>query len=146
MFGDIVKVTPSSKVVGDMALFMTANGLDEKDVMAQGETLAFPDSVIDLFSGKLGQTEGGFPPELSAMVLKGKQALTGPPGASLPPVDFDAEFAAFQQEFDHRQTVLDFLSYKMYPNVFRDFYEHRQKFGDIDYLPTPAFFLRTGAG
>jgi pyruvate carboxylase len=146
MFGDIVKVTPSSKVVGDMALFMTANGLDEKDVMAQGETLAFPDSVIDLFSGKLGQAEGGFPPELSAMVLKGKQALTGPPGASLPPVDFDAEFAAFQQEFDHRQTVLDFLSYKMYPNVFHDFYEHRQKFGDIDYLPTPAFFYGLGQG
>jgi len=146
MFGDIVKVTPSSKVVGDMALFMTANGLDEENVITQGAALAFPESVIDLFSGKLGQTAGGFPPELSALVLKGKQPLTGPPGASLPPVDFDAEFAAFQQEFDHRQNILDFLSYKMYPDVFRDFYQHQQEFGGIDYLPTPAFFygLRQG--
>jgi len=146
MFGDIVKVTPSSKVVGDMALFMTANGLDEEDVITQGAALAFPASVIDLFSGKLGQTAGGFPPELSALVLKGKQPLTGPPGASLPPVDFDAEFAAFQQEFDHRQNILDFLSYKMYPDVFRDFYQHQQEFGGIDYLPTPAFFYGLGHG
>jgi len=146
MFGDIVKVTPSSKVVGDMALFMTANGLDEEDVMTQGTTLAFPDSVIDLFSGKLGQTEGGFPPELSAIVLKGKQALTGPPGASLPPVDFDAGFATFQQEFDYQQNILDFLSYKMYPEVFREYYQHQQEFGDIDYLPTPAFFYGLGQG
>jgi len=146
MFGDIVKVTPSSKVVGDMALFMIANGLDEDDVMSQGGTLAFPDSVIDLFSGKLGQIEGGFPPELSTMVLKGKPALTDPPGASLPPVDFDAEFATFQQEFDDRQNILDFLSYKMYPDVFRDFYEHQQEFGGIDYLPTPAFFYGLGQG
>ena len=123
-----------------MALFMTANGLDEDDVMTQGGTLAFPDSVIDLFSGKLGQTEGGFPPELSTIVLKGKQPLTGPPGASMPLVDFDAEFAAFQQEFDFRQNILDFLSYKMYPDVFRDFYQHQQNFGGINYLPTPAFF------
>ncbi len=146
MFGDIVKVTPSSKVVGDMALFMTANGLAEEDVMKQGAALAFPDSVIDLFSGKLGQTSGGFPPELSILVLKGKQPLTGPPGASLPPVEFDAEFAAFQQEFDHRQNMLDFLSYKMYPDVFRDFYQHQQEFGGIDYLPTPAFFYGLGQG
>ncbi len=146
MFGDIVKVTPSSKVVGDMALFMTANGLDEKDVMTQGGALAFPDSVIDLFSGKLGQIEGGFPPELSTMVLKGKPASTAPPGASLPPVDFDAEFAAFQLEFDDRQNMLDFLSYKMYPDVFHDFYQHQQEFGGIDYLPTPAFFYGLGQG
>jgi len=93
MFGDIVKVTPSSKVVGDMAMFMTANGLDEKDVLEQGDTLAFPDSVIDLFSGKLGQTEGGFPIKLAEMVLKGREPLTGPPGAALDPVDFEADFA-----------------------------------------------------
>ena len=79
MFGDIVKVTPSSKVVGDMALFMTANGLDEEAVLAQGDTLAFPDSVVDLFCGKLGQTEGGFPPELSKMVLKGRKAADWSP-------------------------------------------------------------------
>ena len=141
MFGDIVKVTPSSKVVGDMALFMTSNGLDEKDVMAQGDTLAFPQSVVDLFSGKLGQTEGGFPPALAERVLKAKKTLSERPGASLDPVDFDAEFAAFRQEFDDSLEMPDFLSYKMYPEVFRSFYDHQQEYGDIDYLPTPAFLF-----
>ena len=140
MFGDIVKVTPSSKVVGDMAMFMTANGLDEKDVMAQGDTLAFPDSVIDLFSGKLGQTDGGFPAELSALVLKGKKPLTGPPGAALDPVDFEADFEAFKEEFDTSLTELDFLSYEMYPEVFRGFYNHEKEFGEVHYLPTQTFF------
>lgn len=124
MFGNIVKVTPSSKAVGDMASFMTANGLSEQDVMAQGDTMAFPDSVIDLFSGKLGQTPGGFPPALSAMVLKGREALTEAPGTSLPAVDFEVEYAAFLKEFDDHPGPLDFLSYKMYPEVFREFYLH----------------------
>ncbi|MGA9574626.1 MAG: pyruvate carboxylase, partial [Lysobacterales bacterium] len=140
MFGDIVKVTPSSKVVGDMAMFMTANGLDENDVMAQGDTLAFPDSVIDLFSGKLGQMEGGFPAELSALVLKGRKPLAGPPGAALDPVDFEAEFAAFQAKFDDSLTELDFLSYLMYPEVYRGYYEHQAEFGEVHYLPTRTFF------
>ena len=140
MFGDIVKVTPSSKVVGDMAMFMTANGLDEKDVMAQGDTLAFPDSVIDLFSGKLGQMEGGFPSRLSKMILKDKKPLAGPPGAALDPVDFEAEFAAFKDEFNGDVTELDFLSYLMYPEVFRGFHAHQKEFGEVHYLPTMAFF------
>ncbi len=146
MFGDIVKVTPSSKVVGDMAMFMTANDLDEKDVMAQGGTLAFPDSVIDLFSGKLGQTEGGFPTQLAAMVLKGKKPLTGPPGTALEPVDFDVEFAAFKQQFDDDLTELDFLSYQMYPDVFRGYYEHQKEFGEVHYLPTSTFFYGLNQG
>lgn len=146
MFGDIVKVTPSSKVVGDMAMFMTANDLDEKDVMAEGDTLAFPESVIDLFSGKLGQMEGGFPAELAAMVLKGKKPLAGPPGAALDPVDFEVDFAAFKEEFDDKLTELDFLSYEMYPEVFRGFYEHQKEFGDVHYLPTQAFFYGLGQG
>lgn len=146
MFGDIVKVTPSSKVVGDMAMFMTANGLDEADVMAEGDTLAFPDSVVDLFSGKLGQMDGGFPAELSAMVLKGKKPLTQAPGSVLDPVDFDNEFKQFQDDFDKTLTVLDFLSYKMYPQVFRGYYEHLKEFGEVHYLPTQTFFygLRQG--
>ncbi len=141
MFGDIVKVTPSSKVVGDMAMFMTANGLDEKDVLAQGDTLAFPESVIDLFSGKLGQAQGGFPPELSAMVLKGKKPLTGAPGSALPPVEHEAELAAFKKEFGNSVTELDFLSFKMYPQVFRGYFEHLKEFGEVHYLPTQAFFF-----
>ena len=146
MFGDIVKVTPSSKVVGDMAMFMTANGLNEKDVMSQGDTLAFPDSVVDLFSGKLGQMEGGFPAVLSGMVLKGRKPLTGPPGEALDPVEFETEFAAFRKEFDANLTELDFLSYEMYPEVFRGFYEHQKEFGEVHYLPTQAFFYGLGQG
>ncbi len=146
MFGDIVKVTPSSKVVGDMAMFMTANGLSEEDIMSQGATLSFPESVVDLFSGKLGQTPDGFPPELSKIVLKGKKPLTGPPGAALEPVDFEAEFAAFQQEFDENLNELDFLSFKMYPEVFRGYYGHSREFGEVHYLPTPAFFYGLDQG
>ena len=140
MFGDIVKVTPSSKVVGDMALFMTANGLSETDIISGGDTLAFPESVIDLFSGKLGQTDGGFPEKLSAIILKGRKALTEPPGASMPPVDLEAGFAAFREEFDSSLTELDYLSFLMYPDVFGDFYRHWQEYGNIHFLPTPAFF------
>jgi pyruvate carboxylase len=140
LFGDIVKVTPSSKVVGDMAMFMTANGLSVEDVMAQGDALAFPDSVVDLFSGKLGQVEGGFPPEISETVLKGKKPLAGAPGEALKAVDFEREFAAFQERFDDSVTELDFLSYLMYPEVFRGYFEHQQEFGEVHYLPTQAFF------
>jgi len=146
MFGDIVKVTPSSKVVGDMAMFMTANGLDEKGVLAEGETLAFPESVIDLFSGKLGQTPGGFPAQLSAMVLKGRKPIAEAPGAVLAPVDYDAELADFKKEFDDNLTELDFLSYKMYPDVFRGYYEHLKEFGEVHYLPTQAFFFGLNQG
>jgi pyruvate carboxylase len=121
-------------------MFMTANGLTAEEVIAQGDTLAFPDSVVDLFSGKLGQVEGGFPAGLSAMVLKGKQPLQGPPGEALDPVDFEADFAAFKAEFDDSLTELDFLSFEMYPDVFRGYYEHQKEFGDVHYLPTQAFF------
>jgi pyruvate carboxylase len=114
--------------------------------MAQGDTLAFPDSVIDLFSGKLGQTDDGFPPALSAMVLKGKKPLAGPPGEALDPVDFEADFKAFKEEFDAGLTELDFLSYEMYPDVFRGFYEHQKEFGEVHYLPTQTFFYGLGQG
>lgn len=140
MFGDIVKVTPSSKVVGDMALFMVSNGLTEEDIMERGDTLAFPDSVIDLFKGELGQMDGGFPEKLSKIILKGDSPMESRPNKYLDPVDFDSEFAAFQEEFDNCQTMLDFLSYKMYPEVFRNFYQHKCEYGEISYLPTTAFF------
>ncbi|MCU7833739.1 MAG: pyruvate carboxylase [gamma proteobacterium symbiont of Taylorina sp.] len=140
MFGDIVKVTPSSKVVGDMALFMVSNNLSEEDVMQQGETLAFPDSVIDLFKGNLGQIEGGFPKKLTRLILKGDKPFTKRPNEYLKPVDFDLEFADFQEEFDDEQEFLDFLSYKMYPDVFRDFHEHGKIYGKVRNVPTPAFF------
>jgi len=141
MFGDIVKVTPSSKVVGDMALFMTSNGLTEADIMAQGDALAFPDSVIDLFKGNLGQVDGGFPTALSQLVLKGDKPFVKRPNDYLDPVDFDAEFLSFTEEFSDNSTFLDFLSYKMYPDVFSQFHEHVETFGQISRLPTPAFLF-----
>ncbi len=140
MFGDIVKVTPSSKVVGDMAIFMTSNGLTEKDVMEQGDTLAFPESVHDLFKGNLGQPPGGFPQALSKLVLKNDTPFTDRPNDHLEPIDFDKEFAAFKEKFDNQREMTDFLSYMMYPKVYEDFYQHEQEFGNISVLPTTAFF------
>ena len=140
MFGDIVKVTPSSKVVGDMAIFMTSNGLTEADVMEQGSTLAFPESVHDLFKGYLGQTEGGFPEKLSKIILKKEQPFTKRPNDYLEPIDFDKEFTEFQDEFSDCCNMLDFLSYKMYPKVYKDFYTHHEEYGNTSVLPTSAFF------
>lgn len=140
MFGDIVKVTPSSKVVGDMAIYMTSNGLTEQDVMERGQTLAFPDSVIDLFKGGLGQTPGGFPTQLSNIILKGEKPNAGRPNDHMKPVDLEAEFATFKKEFNEQQSYLDFLSYKMYPAVFRDFYNHQKEYDSVSHIPTPVFF------
>ena len=141
MFGDIVKVTPSSKVVGDMALFMTSNNLSEQDVMERGHEISFPDSVKSFFRGDLGQPHGGFPQPLQDIVLKGEPAYTDRPNAHLAPVDFDKEWRAFQQEFsDSRMTFLDFLSYQLYPKVFEEYYEHLQTYDEVMKLPTEAFF------
>jgi len=140
LFGGLIKVTPSSKVVGDMAMFMTANGLTKKDVMDKGATLAFPDSVKALMRGDLGQIDGGFPPEIQQLILKGVIAYTDRPNAHLKPIDFDIEFAAFQQQFDTYQKIDDFISYKLYPKVFKDYYDHYNSYGSVRILPTSAFF------
>ncbi|MGB0526072.1 MAG: biotin/lipoyl-containing protein, partial [Flammeovirgaceae bacterium] len=146
LFGDIVKVTPSSKVVGDMAMFMTANDLDDQDVMKKGDALAFPESVKDLFRGDLGQPQGGFPKELQRMVLKGETPYTDRPNAHLEPIDFDTEFAEFKKKFDTHQTFTDFLSYKLYPKVFEEYYEFCQLYGDISIIPTTSFFYGMKSG
>jgi pyruvate carboxylase len=140
MFGDIVKVTPSSKVVGDMALFMTSNGYTENDIYEKGDSISFPDSVMELFRGDLGQNPGGFPPALSKVILKSQKAYTDRPNAHLPPVDFEKEFEAFQTQFGYDYTFLDFLSYKFYPKVFEGYADMKSKFGDLWHLPTDTFF------
>ncbi len=140
LFGDLVKVTPSSKVVGDMALFMTSNNLTAEDVMEKGNTLSFPESVVSLFKGDLGQPYGGFPEELQKMVLKGEKPFTDRPNAHLEAVDFDAEFEGFKRQFDEGVTFTDFLSYMLYPKVFKDYYEKRQQYGNVMPLPTLPFF------
>jgi|APTNR8051073442_1049403.scaffolds.fasta_scaffold01782_4 pyruvate carboxylase len=140
LFGDIVKVTPSSKVVGDMALFMTANGLSKADVLDPNGALAFPDSVKALMRGDLGQTPGGFPPEIQALILKGEKPYTESPNAHLAPVDFEAELAAFKQEFGEKLGITDLLSYRLYPKVYQDYHTFQKTYGEVRALPTPAFF------
>jgi len=140
MFGDLVKVTPSSKVVGDMALFMTSNNLTPNDVFEKGHTLSFPDSVVDLFRGELGQPVGGFPQELSKIILKGEKPFTDKPNKHLEPIDFSKEMEAFKKKFDGHDDEADLLAYLLYPKVYEDFYKHQQQFGEVGYIPTLAFF------
>ncbi|MCW3465602.1 pyruvate carboxylase [Chitinophaga nivalis] len=139
LFGDIVKVTPSSKVVGDMALFMTSNNLTAADILDEQRNLAFPASVKGFFRGELGVPYGGFPPALQRIVLKGEAPLPAGIAEQLPPVDFDADFAAFQTKYP-LAGFLDYLSYHMFPKVFEEYYEHAQVYGNVEAIPTPAFF------
>jgi pyruvate carboxylase len=140
LFGDIVKVTPTSKVVGDMALFMVAHGLTPEDVRNPAREIAFPDSVISLMKGELGFPADGFPAELQKKVLKGEQPLAGRAGDFLPPVDLEAKRVEAEKATGRRIDDNDLASYLMYPKVFRDYVTHRTHYGDVSLLPTPAFF------
>ncbi|HYJ37731.1 MAG TPA: pyruvate carboxylase, partial [Chitinophagaceae bacterium] len=140
MFGDIVKVTPSSKVVGDMALFMTANNYSENDIHEKADQLSFPDSVIGLMRGDLGQTPGGFPKELQKIILKTETPFTDRPNAHLKPIDFEEAWRLFRQKFGSGYKNTDLLSYLFYPKVFEEYHQHLRQFGDVYYLPTPVFF------
>jgi pyruvate carboxylase len=146
MFGDIVKVTPSSKVVGDMAQFMVANGLSEQDIMEKGQNISFPESVQQFFMGDIGQPEGGFPDHLQHIILKDRQPFTDRPNKHLPPVDFDKELQAFKEKFGADLRYTDFLSYKFYPKVFEDYIAFYRKYGDVSVIPTPLFLygMKTG--
>lgn len=140
LFGDIVKVTPSSKVVGDMAIFMTANNLTADDVLTRGESLSFPESVKGFFKGELGQPVGGFPEAMQQVVLKGEPPLTGRPNEHLKPIDFDADFDAFKANYPLNDGFVDYLSYQMYPKVYDEYYKAIEQYGDVSMIPTPAFF------
>ncbi|MCL6585823.1 MAG: pyruvate carboxylase [Anoxybacillus sp.] len=139
MFGDIVKVTPSSKVVGDMALYMVQNNLTENDIFERGETLDFPDSVVELFEGYLGQMPGGFPKELQRIILKGREPITVRPGELLEPVDFEKLKEELFHTLGRQVTDFDALAYALYPKVFLEYMETVEKFGDISVLDTPTF-------
>ncbi len=146
LFGDIVKVTPSSKVVGDMTLFMISNGLSAADVLEKGDALSFPESVQGFFRGDLGQPPGGFPKKLQKLVLKDKKAYTNRPNAHLEPVDFEKEFEEFRKKFSEKDLgrpidITDFLSYKMYPKVFEDTFKKWTEFGFVSRVPTKNFFF-----
>lgn len=139
MFGDIVKVTPSSKVVGDMALFMVQNNLDEEAVLTKGESLDFPDSVVELFEGMLGQPTGGFPVELQRIILKGKDPITVRPGELLEDVDFNQLKEELFQQIKRPITSFDVIAYALYPKVFLEYAQTAKRFADISNLDTPTF-------
>lgn len=141
LFGDVIKVTPSSKVVGDMAQFMIANGLTAADVMERGDQISFPESVQQFFMGDIGQPTGGFPKALQRIILKDKTPFTEPPGRLLPAVDFDYEFEDFKKRFEKAQAFTDYLSWKFFPKVFEEYYEKLDKYGDVTKIPTKHFFF-----
>ncbi len=140
MFGDIVKVTPTSKVVGDMALLMVTSGLTPQQVLDPEVDVPFPESVVQLFHGDLGRPEGGFPPALQRKVLKGVEPLAARPGALLAPVDLEAERTRIQRQVPRPVTDDDLASYLMYPRVWQEYAAVRTQYGDVGILPTPVFF------
>ncbi|HVW92802.1 MAG TPA: pyruvate carboxylase, partial [Devosia sp.] len=140
MFGDIVKVTPSSKVVGDMALAMVSSDLTRADVEDPDRDIAFPDSVVGFFMGELGQPPGGFPEALQKKVLKGKAPMTERPGSYLEDVDLEAERAKAAQATNMEIDDFRLASYLMYPKVFTDFARSQDAYGPTEVLPTPVYF------
>ncbi|MFT8871465.1 MAG: pyruvate carboxylase [Sporolactobacillus sp.] len=140
LFGDIVKVTPSSKVVGDMTLYMVQNDLTEDDIYERGATLNFPDSVVNFFMGEIGQPYQGFPKELQSIVLKGKKPLTDRPGKHLEAIDFSEIRVMLEEKFDRRFSDDEVISYALYPKVYTDYLHFGEEYGDVSVLGTPVFF------
>ena len=140
MLGDIVKVTPSSKVVGDMALLMVSQGLTPADVLDPDSDVAFPASMVEMLRGELGQPAGGWPKALQAKVLKGASPIVERPGALLPPADLAAELAKAEKACGHKLDDDQLAAYLMYPKVFTEFRAADRKYGHVSVLPTPVFF------
>ncbi|MCB0321426.1 MAG: biotin/lipoyl-binding protein, partial [Bdellovibrionales bacterium] len=141
ILGGLIKVTPSSKVVGDLALFMTSNSLTEADVYERADTLAFPSSVKGFLRGDLGQPPKGFPIQFQKSVLKEEVPISGRPNDHLTPCDLEEEFLVHQERFPLKPRFVDYLSSKLYPKVFEEFVAHLSQFGDVSSIPTPAFFF-----
>ena len=146
LFGDIVKVTPTSKVVGDMALAMVSAGLTKQDILDPEKKIAFPDSVIQFFRGEMGQPVGGFPQALQAKALNGETPLQGRPGAALPPADLEQTRQSLAAQLKEDVSDFDLASCLMYPNVFMDYAEMERKYGDVSILPTHIFFYGLQSG
>lgn len=140
MLGDIIKVTPSSKAVGDMAIFMVQNDLTPDNILEKGKNMDFPDSIVSYFEGMMGQPEGGFPKELQKIVLKDREAITVRPGELLPPEDYDAIKAHLNETFGIDATDQDVMSYVMYPKVFEDYLKHRQDEVNLSNMNSEYFF------
>ncbi|QLY78558.1 pyruvate carboxylase [Clostridium intestinale] len=140
MVGDIVKVTPSSKMVGDFAIFMVQNNLTPENIHEKAAHLAFPDSVVSYFKGMMGQPSGGFPEELQKIVLKGEEPITCRPGELLPPEDFDKIEKHLREELEIEPDKRDILSYALYPDVFEEYVKYRKEVGDFTRMGSDVFF------
>lgn len=140
MLGDIVKVTPSSKVVGDFAIFMVQNNLTPENIYEKAEHMTFPDSVVAYFKGMMGQPMGGFPEKLQKLVLKGEKPITERPGELLPDEDFDKISKHLRDKFEFEPTKKDILSYALYPEVFEGFLKIVAEYGDLSRLGSDVFF------
>ncbi|MBI1396715.1 MAG: pyruvate carboxylase [Betaproteobacteria bacterium] len=140
LFGDIVKVTPTSKVVGDLALFMVANDLSPDDVLDATREVAFPESVISMMKGELGFPPEGFPQDITQRVLRDEKPIEGRVGATLPPADLKAVRAQAENAIDRKVSDTELASYLMYPKVFVDYAKHLRQYDDVSVIPTPVFF------
>lgn len=141
-FGDIVKVTPSSKVVGDMAIFLVNHNMtmEQFSRLETDHTLTLPTSVIEMFMGSLGVPEGGWPKQLQKIILRGAKPLHGRPGAHLPEVDLQETAAEIEKKIGHKPSHDEVLSYLMYPEVFVKFARNYKNWGEVEFLPTPQFY------
>ncbi|MDD4775205.1 MAG: pyruvate carboxylase, partial [Syntrophomonas sp.] len=140
MLGDIVKVTPSSKLVGDLAIFMVKNDLTPENILEKGKTMSFPDSAVSYFEGMMGQPFGGFPQELQKLILKDRQPITARPGELLAPIDFIAVEKHLKENFCLEASMQDILSYALYSRVFEEYLLFRKDFGDLSRMNSPVFF------
>ena len=146
MLGDIVKVTPSSKAVGDMAIFMVQNDLTPENILEKGKSLDFPDSIVSFFEGMMGQPEGGFPVELQKVVLKDRKPITCRPGELLDPEDFEYISNGLYEHFGLEPDMHHIISYAMYPKVYTDYMTALSKDGRFSMMGSDVFFhgLREG--
>ena len=140
MLGDIVKVTPSSKAVGDMAIFMVQNDLTPENIYEKAASMDFPDSIVSFFEGMMGQPVGGFPEKLQKLVLHGREPITCRPGELLPDEDFDGIKAMLKEKYELEGTEQEALSYALYPKVYEDFLEAQKKKGKFRYMGSDIFF------
>lgn len=145
MLGDIIKVTPTSKAVGDMAIFMVQNNLTAENILEEGKDLAYPDSIVSYFRGMMGQPQGGFPTALQEMIVKKEEIITDRPGELLPPEDFEAIYKTLKTD-RYEPTESDLLSYALYPKVYKAYRESILKDGSFRHMESDVFFhgLREG--
>ncbi|MGX4601652.1 pyruvate carboxylase [Faecalimicrobium sp. JNUCC 81] len=146
VLGDIIKVTPSSKVVGDLAIFMAKNKLNKANIIQEGKKLSFPDSVVDYCKGMIGQPEGGIPEDIQEIVLKGEKPITIRPGLLIPDEDFDMAKAYLDSNCNINANIRNVLSYTLYPKVYEEYIKHLQEYNDISKLESHVYFYGLNKG